>query len=277
MEKENFEILDKSELLAYLKSGDKETRKSDLIAKKRLIYKTGDGFPYISISSLLKTANKAQLPTLPNSTDEYAIRAIINTTNIMDSHYDVHLPGLWDKSLKENKMIMHLQEHEMGFKYIISDGTELKFYTADYTWKALGFPYKGVTQALVFDSVLKKKGEKPRNEFMYEQYQKGYVKNHSVGMYYVKMVLCVNEPDDEYYGAEFEAWEKYFPMVVNQDFALEKGFFWLIKEAKCIEGSAVPIGSNRATPTLEIGGKNEPVGNNKSIDYLWLSKNLKIA
>lgn len=275
---ETFEILDKQELLAYLKSGDKELRKSDLISKKRLFIKKGDGVPFTqALLHLDKAALKASIQTLNSSDIEYAVRAIINTTNIMDSHFDVHLPGLWDKSLKENKMIMHLQEHEMGFKFIISDGPELKVYVRDYTWKELGFNYKGTTQALVFDSVIKKKGEKARNEFMYDQYQKGYVKNHSVGMQYVKMVLCVNEPDDEYYGAEFEAWEKYFPMVVNQDYALEKGFMWVIKEAKCIEGSAVPIGSNRATPTLELSDKTEQFAETKAVDYLYLRNNLKIA
>ncbi|HPZ10702.1 MAG TPA: hypothetical protein PL110_21610, partial [Candidatus Eremiobacteraeota bacterium] len=31
----------------------------------------------------------------------------------------------------------------------------------------------------------------------------------------------------------------------------ERGYFWVVKEAKIIEGSAVVMGSNSATPTLE--------------------------
>jgi hypothetical protein len=47
-------------------------------------------------------------------------------------------------------------------------------------------------------------------------------------------------------------------MVANQDAAEEKGFFWAVKEAKVIEGSAVPLGSNWITPTLD-NNKNEPL------------------
>ena len=84
---------------------------------------------------------------------------------------------------------------------------------------------------------------------MLNQYKQGNVKNHSVGMQYVKLIMAVNDED---YGAEFEAWEKYYPLIANKAEADAHGYFWAVKEAKVIEGSAVPIGSNRATPTLDI-------------------------
>jgi len=90
---------------------------------------------------------------------------------------------------------------------------------------------------------------------MFLQYANGYVKNHSVGMRYVQLVFCVN---DYNFGAEFEAWEKYFPMIANKEAAEEKGFFWAVKEAKVIEGSAVPLGSNWITPTLDNNAKQKP-------------------
>lgn len=176
------------------------------------------------------------------------VKAVINTTNWLDSHLDCHLPGLWDKSLSENKMLMHLQEHDMRFDKIIADGEDLKAYTKTYTWKELGYNYAGKTQALVFDSTVKAS----RNPYMYDQYLQGYVKNHSVYMIYVKMVLCVNEPDSTDFGAEYEAWQKYLPSVINKDFAEEMGYFWAIQEAKVIEGSAVPKGSNILTPTISV-------------------------
>ncbi len=43
----------------------------------------------------------------------------------------------------------------------------------------------------------------------------------------------------------------------NKEEAENQGYFWAVKEAKVLEGSAVPIGSNTATPTLEV--KNEPL------------------
>lgn len=196
----------------------------------------------------------------------------------MDGHSDVHIPGLWKKSLKENKMLMHLQEHAMKFEKIISDGDNLKAYTKKYNWSELGFSYEGQTEALVFESVIERK----RNEFMFNQYANGYVKNHSVGMSYVQMVFCVN---DDNYGAEFEAWEKYFPQIANQEAAEDKGYFWAIKEAKVREGSAVPLGSNWATPTLEnnklqpskdTAKKDNEPSKDTQIDYEFLTKNFKL-
>jgi hypothetical protein len=62
------------------------------------------------------------------------------------------------------------------------------------------------------------------------------------------MLLCANNPSST---QEFENWNKYLPEVANQDTAIEKGYFWAVLEAKLIEGSAVVIGSNPVTPTLE--------------------------
>ena len=66
----------------------------------------------------------------------------------------------------------------------------------------------------------------------------------------------------------------------------ERGYFWYVLEAKCVEGSAVPIGSNTATPTLSISdkgtpskdtsNKNEPDNSTQSINYKFLIENLKI-
>lgn len=270
---------DKKELFKFLK-----TNKDRLEAQKKFTMKTGDGIPFNNIiyDGKNKAVNKANTPILMLP-DEYKVQPVINTTNFVDSHMDGHLPGIWDKSLKENRMIMHLQEHNRGFAYIISDGDDLKAYVKDITWKELGFDYKGTTQALLFDSVLKRAGQKPRNEYMTEQYAKAYVRNHSVGMQYIKMVLCINQPDDEYYGAEFEAWEKYAPQMVNQEYLNEKGFFWAIKEAKVIEGSAVPIGSNIATPTLDNNLKREPSNHSQKplqdtskINYGYLAEKFKL-
>jgi hypothetical protein len=178
--------------------------------------------------------------------DSIQVRAIINTTNLMDSHKDVHLPGLWKKSLQESdRRLMHLQEHKMEFDKIISDKKDLKVYTKTYSWKELGVKLEGNTEALVFDSTVKQK----RNPYMFGMYKDGNVDNHSVGMQYVKMLMAVN---DEEYQQEFENWEKYYPEIANKEEADNTGYFFIVKEAKVIEGSAVPIGSNWATPTLDI-------------------------
>ncbi|MCK5602803.1 hypothetical protein KAR91_13060 [Candidatus Pacearchaeota archaeon] len=244
----------KKELLDFLVEN-----KGTIIAQKKAALKHADCVIFSpSIVKPKEQALKANDPIDIENLNEIKVVAIINTTNLMDSHLDVHIPNLWTKSLKENKAIMHLQEHKMAFDKIISDGDNLKAYAKTYSWGELGFDFEGDTQALVFESKIERK----RNEFMFKQYASGYVKNHSVGMRYVKLIFCVNDED---YGAEFEAWEKYFPMVANQDRAEEKGFFWAVKEAKVIEGSAVPLGSNWVTPTLENNKAKPPQGTSKII------------
>ena len=176
------------------------------------------------------------------------VRSIINTTKILDSHSDVHIDDLWKKSLKENIENYLVQEHSFTFAGIISD--KVKAYTKTMTWKELGFPWPGTTQALVFDSIL----TKDRNPFMFEQYRKGYVKNHSVGMRYIKDYMCIDSTD---YPQEKDNWDKYIIDVVNADVATAKGYFWAVTEGKIIEGSAVTRGSNFVTPTQSITeGKN---------------------
>jgi hypothetical protein len=171
---------------------------------------------------------------------------------------------------------MHLQEHDMEFDKIIADGKQLKAYAKTLNWSELGYNYKGTTEALVFESEILRK----RNPYMLEQYANGWVRNHSVGMYYVKMDFAINDED---FPNEFEAWKKYYPQIANPEVADDRGYFWYVMEAKCVEGSAVPIGSNTATPTLETG-KNQPgqptdtiIEPDKStqIDYSYLIKNLK--
>jgi hypothetical protein len=139
---------------------------------------------------------------------------------------------------------MHLQEHELKFDHIISDGGDLTAAVKDYSWKELGYKYEGTTQALTFDSAIKRS----RNPKMFEQYSNGWVKSHSVGMQYVKIALCVNNKE---YKEEYNNWQKYISQVANQQAAKDLGYFYAITEAKVIEGSAVPIGSNPITPTQE--------------------------
>lgn len=237
----------KKELFAFLIE-EKET----LIADKMAAVKHADGMAYKD-GAIYGQATKAFTQTVKALGDDgtLTVTAIINTTNLMDSHKDVHLPGIWNKSIKENKSIMHLQEHQMQFDKIIAKGKDLKVSAKTFTWKELGFNFSGSTEALTFESTVRD----DRNKQMFDLYRKGEVDNHSVGMRYVKLILAVN---DEEYGAEYDAWEKYYPEIANKAEADAVGYFWAVKEAKVIEGSAVPLGSNYATPTLDIKEPGQP-------------------
>jgi len=194
------------------------------------------------------------------------VRSIINTTKFYDYHGDVHIDQLWNKSLKESKDFYLVNQHNFSFEGIISD--QVKAFAKQIDWTDLGYTYEGQTQALVFDSVIDK-NESPE---MFQRYAQGKVKNHSVGMRYVKMDLAVN---DDRYEKEFALWGKYVDSIANKADVVENGFFWAVTEAKIIEGSAVVRGSNTATPTMSvetksdeppIGTHNEPLKDTQSND-----------
>lgn len=251
----------KEERLEYLKEN-----KRLVMTEKKASFKKADavsGFIGLSGAEGKIYSTKAEmLSEEPNATKNIIAKLVINSCSIMDSHMDVHIPKLWNKSVKENKYPIHLQEHEMEFKNIIADGEDVAVSIENIAWSKLNFPYEGKTECLVFGSTIKP----DRNEYMYGQYAKGYVRQHSVGMRYVTLFMCVNS-EEKYWTEEKDNWDKYYPMIMNKEMADEYGCFWAVTEAKFIEGSAVVLGSNRATPTISVQEeKTEPSADTQSND-----------
>jgi hypothetical protein len=176
--------------------------------------------------------------------DRIRVRAVVNTTNYMDSHGDVHINGLWNKSLKENKYNVLLKDHKNEWEGLITQ--DVHVFAKYMSWRELGIDAPGETQALIYDAVI------PRNDKteMFERYLTGQVRNHSVGMRYIKVSLAVNDPN---YPEEYANWKKYSVDVLNIAEAEEQGFFFAVTEARHIEGSAVVLGSHPITPTLYAG------------------------
>jgi hypothetical protein len=219
--------------------------KAILIAQKKYDTKKADAVLLSGMHVTDKgTIIKSPAPVLAQDLTEIERSLVINTTNLFDSHDDVHLPGIWNKSLKENKLLYLLQEHTMSFKNIITDAENIKAFTQSMSWTDLGYNAPGITEALIFNAKI----QQSRNPFMFDQYRQGWVKNHSVGMRYVVIDMAINDSD---YKDEFAVWNKYIDQIVNKQDAVERGYFFAVKEAKIIEGSAVPIGSNFVTPTLQ--------------------------
>ena len=207
---------------------------------------------YINAKGELTT--KAEVTETQIDPTKLKVVTVINTTNWYDSHGDVHIPGIWKKSLSDNKKVGFylLNSHRRGFEDVIADGCT--GFTKQLSWKELNLDIPGVTEALIFDGIV----EQGRNEYMFGQYQKKYVKKHSVGMRYIKLLTCINDDD---YPVQKENWDKYIEMVANRDEAEEEGYFWAVLEAQVVEGSAVVFASNDVTPTMEVsimGTKSEP-------------------
>jgi len=80
-----------------------------------------------------------------------------------------------------------------------------------------------------------------------EKYQKGLIKQHSVGLQYIKLDLAVNDPNDD---EGYKVWQANIDKVINREMAEDEGFFFPIFEQKLIEFSAVVFGSNPYTPAF---------------------------
>lgn len=203
------------------------------------------------------------------SGDIIEVKALINSTNIIDSHLDLHTFKAWNKSVADNKSTYILQEHQNKFTHVLSrkgaNSNEVM------NFKDFGFGDMDFT-ANISTFTLKRED----NPFMFDQYAQGKVTNHSVGMLYVmgKLGLAYYDEDSE---KNMEFFEKYKAQAVNPEMADEYGYFWVVSEAVKREGSAVVFGSNPITPTLEVrnyepgnhsqSNKNEPSNDTQNHSY----------
>jgi hypothetical protein len=241
-------------------------KKSFLFSTKKSATVTKDAigslsYAFLDSDDFAIKASPKEFKEIVRDAKQIKVRALINTTKLFDSHGDVHIDQLWNKSLSQTKNFYLLKEHVFSFNSIITDN--VKAFTKQLEWKTdLGINYEGKTQGLIFDATIDKPDESTKypneqtvNE-MFNMYISGKVKQHSIGMQYVKMDMAIN---DNRYEKEFSVWEKYFDQIANKEDALEAGYFFPITEAKIIEGSAVPKGSNWATPTMSVQQtKGEP-------------------
>lgn len=229
------EFSTREELYTYLREN-----KSLLKTAKKSQPKFTDAFSF-------KAEIAAESATKASGSDnkEFGVKVVINTTKLLDSHGDVHIDGLWKKSLTDKRTLYLLNSHGWKFEDVITDKVIAS--TQNIAWTTVGANFTGDTQALVFDCRI----DPERNKFMADQYRKGYVRQHSVGMQYVQLHLCMNSTNK--YDVEEKAnWDKYIGYVANLEEAEEKGYFWAVTEAKVMEGSAVLFGSNPITPTLYV-------------------------
>lgn len=212
----------------------------ELIALKRAEIKSSDefGVSFFEIDAT-KAMNTAYVDDLASGAIKRTI--IANTYNWMDSHDDVHLDNVFAVTIKDRKdSIFHLADHE--FKTTAKVGRFTDIYEKQIMWKDLGVGKFGYTMALFGDT------EIPSKSPLYADYLAGEVKQHSVGMQYVKIDLAINDPE---YKTEYATWNAHIDKLGNRDRAVGKGFFFAVKEAKLREISAVLEGSNTLTGTVQ--------------------------
>lgn len=237
------EFKSQPELIAYLIKNRKE-----LTEMKRASMKFTDHFGVDLLQvAAIKALNTHYADDLASGIIKRTI--IGNTYNWMDSHDDVHLDNVFQKSIAERQdMIFHLHDHEQ--KITSKVGKPISIYEKSVAWADLGIDKPGKTMALFMDSNIMKEW----NPVVFGQYLAKEVTQHSVGMIYVKIELAVNDPEAK---AEYAVWTKVINRIANQDKAIKQGYFWAVSEAKLIEISGVLAGSNELTPTVDNKIKTE--------------------
>lgn len=178
---------------------------------------------------------------------------VINTTNFLDSHGDVHFPNIWNKSLKDKaKKIFYVLEHKLSIDNVVAFPNDVNAFVKNVLWKDLGLDFKGSTQALIYE-IPKDKIKIPQIKQLFEE--KTPFEN-SVRMRYITMDLAVNStnPDMAKNKALFD---DRINQIANKEAAIEQGYFWVVDEASIEkEGSLCLFGSNSATPVIYEAASN---------------------
>lgn len=225
-----------------------------IIAVKKAAIKDSDPVEYFFRESKEQVTKAAEPTLLKGVKDGDTIYPVINTTNWYDSHGDVHLDGIWDTTIQQQKgKLYYAINHELKIGSIISYPNEVEPMVKTMNWPDLGENYDGQTQALIFAAQVTDKSNKDAKKAI----KAGVPLQNSVRMQYENMILCVDSPAK---GLEQERMNFYehLPKIANKDEVMKAGYYWGIKSAKIVkEGSAVLAGSNRVTPILYTDPSNK--------------------
>jgi hypothetical protein len=173
---------------------------------------------------------------------------VVNSSNILDSHRDLHVKGNWDKSVKEQQGKVYLVfDHQLKRNEIIAMKEDITMFTAEIPFSLIGKNYDGDTYALIYKVAKNKIVNKEAKEWLND----GYSLEASVRMQYVKIELAVNTNDTDSV-KEKETFDKYIDVIANKNEFKDLDYFWVVKEAKNVqESSLVMFGSNSATGTIQ--------------------------
>lgn len=185
------------------------------------------------------------------------VKVVGNTAWWCDSQMDILTDTCYDKSISEKgTLIPHIADHVHTSTNHVGDVTAV--YTQKLSLKDLGLTVPGTTTAFIMETDVRE----DYNEDTYKFYKNGKINQHSIGLCYVSIGLCINDKDDL---PHYDLWKKYYDKVINKEVIDERGYFWIVPEIKIMENSCVLFGSNILTPTLEVTdtGNEPPEGTHK--------------
>lgn len=232
------EFKDKEEAFKYLMAN-----KSLIIeSKKSEIYKSHDkGLSVISNQSAI--AKIAESVKSFKMDDDYYY-FVVNSSNILDSHTDMHVKGNWEKTVKEQQGKVYLVfDHQLKRSEIIAMKKDVEMFTAEIPFKLLGKNYEGDTYCLIY----KVKKTSIINAEAKDWLEKGYEFEASVRMQYMDIDVAINSENPDM-AKEKLNFETYFSQIANKEDFEVIDYFWIIKQAKNVmESSLVMFGSNGVT------------------------------
>ena len=179
-----------------------------------------------------------------------------NSTRILDSHEDVHIDGLWKKTIQEKQFKNYVvTDHELEVLNTVVRKEYVEIFTAKVPFSILGKNYNGNTEILIY----KFPKDKVQIPVVKEWLESGDELQGSVRMKYIKLLFCMdsNDPDD----AEFKAnYTKYYEYIANkEDFEYIPYFFAILEASNEKESSFVLYGSNSVTGQVVTENKSEAV------------------
>lgn len=264
------EFKDRKELFSYLKSN----RKQILAQKCSMPIKSddGDNEPFIYGALAIKANNTEKIGAKKDSKaalkvvskedlndDEIEVDVITNMAGWCDSYMDVLIPDCWKRTISEKgasnkQLIYHLKNHGEYWNGYTTDsiiGGNVKM-SSKYLDLSMFNIESDIEQgqALIGSSIVKKKYDNK----CFHLYSDDEIKQHSIGLRYLKIHLCMNSDDDEHQ-YEKENWDKYIGFVINKEKVEGRGYFFAVTEIKLLEYSAVLYGANELT-TVQSTGKS---------------------
>ena len=255
---------------------DLKANKTEILEfKKAQILKSCDKDNATNFKPILLSKSLEQIKSFEVDNDYYYIA--VNSTNILDSHSDLHVKGIWNKTVKEQQGKNYLvSDHKLEIDKVIAKSKDVEMFTAEVPFSTIGKEYDGTTEVLIY----KVAKDKIINPLIKEWLDSGDEIQASVRMQYVNIEMALNSTDksDVY---EKKVYDEYIDKIANKSDFEEINYFFVVKDAKNVrESSLVLFGSNGATGLIQQDKtdadtiipeiKNEP-----SIDTQKVEQSLK--
>lgn len=239
-----------------------QSNKSEIISlKKSQIIKSCEKGLGVNAKSI--DISKIGSTTKGLITDDNFYYIAVNTTKVLDSHGDLHIDGIWNKTVKDQQGKNYLvTDHKMELANVVAKKENIEMFVAEIPFSSIGKSFEGNTQALIY----KVAKNDIINDLAKEWLESGDDIEASVRMQYVKIELALNSTAKED-KEELKLYNDNLNTIANKGDFDSIDYFWVVSEAKNIgESSLVLRGSNGATglldnkniqPSLDTD-KNEP-------------------